>query len=189
MATNVKHLVFAKATGTGTQTVSGVGFQGTAAIFWTTKQTAAGIATDLRWSTGVTDGTDQVGNEINWPDGSASPTGTLAMSRSTILDFRSIGGTSPVASGTFAGFTSDGFDLDWTVNDGSADLIHALVIQCEDAALVAITTTGAANGDTQDVTVGFRPDAVIWLPGDSPDGVSYAYGTSFGLTAVSAQVF
>ena len=60
MANSARHIVFAKATGTGTQTISTVGFHGTAAIFWSTKQTADGIATDIRWSHGITDGTLQV---------------------------------------------------------------------------------------------------------------------------------
>lgn len=184
---SVKHIVFAKATGTGTQTVTGIGFSGSAAVFWTTKQTATGIATDLRWATGLTDGTNQVCNEANWPDADGSPSGSQAESQSTVLQFRSIGGTSPVASATFGGFTSDGFELDWTVNDGSADLIHVLVVRCTEASLVGVTTTGTAGGDTQDVSVGFQPDAILWMPSNATDGMPYE--TSFDFVSFQAVPF
>src|SRR6185436_19126666 len=104
MASYVRHAVFAKATGTGTQTISSIGFRGTAAIFWSTKLTADGIAADIQWSHGLTDGTLQVCKEGGWPDAASSPTGHQAESQSTVLQFRAIGGTSPVASATFTGF-------------------------------------------------------------------------------------
>jgi len=59
MALSAKYFTFTKATGTGTQTVTGVGFTGKALILWTTWLLAAGTTTASELCIGITDGTRQ----------------------------------------------------------------------------------------------------------------------------------
>lgn len=186
MAFSSKYLQFAKATGTGVQTVTGVGFLGKALLLWTTSQTSLGATTGALLGLGMTDGVLQSVRFINHP-GAESLTTSAQGERTDAIAWKTdaTSGATPtiLVRGVFDSFNSDGFDIEWTTNDGEAAIYHAIVLGGDISARFKQVKVDINAGETMDVEdVGFRPSSYIVMGGaaDEFGGGDYNVGAPFG---------
>lgn len=186
MAFNSKYLQFAKNTGTGVQTVTGVGFTGKALLLWSTFQTAAGATTAAMMCLGMTDGVLQSVRFIHHPGAEAATTSAQAEQTDHIVfKVGATSGATPTVqvAGVFGAFNSDGFTINWTTNDGNADILHAIVLGGDiEAAFRQVKITGN-SGTSIDVTdVDFRPSSYVVMGGaaDEFGTGDYNLGAPFG---------
>jgi hypothetical protein len=191
---------FTKATTTGVQTVTGVGFAGKALLLWTTWQTATGATTGAAISLGMTDGVLQSVRAITHPGGETATTSAQAEHVDAIAwRMSATSGATPTTqvAGVFTGFTADGFTIDWTTNDGTAAIVHALVLGGSlEAVFTPVKVTVAAGGTLAVTGVGFQPEAFVVMGGAANQFVSGSYSLGapfgsfhgFGFSNASAQV-
>lgn len=181
-----KYLRFTKASGTGTQTITGVGFEGKALLIWSTHQGSFGADTGAFQSFGIAASDYQACRFIRHPGGETNTTSAQAEQTDHIAyKVSATSGATPSlqATGVFTGFTDDGFTINWTVNDGVNDIFHAVVIGGDgvDAAVRSLKITGATNV-VNDLGSGFTPDSFVVLGGAADEFGSgdYSLGAPFG---------
>lgn len=182
MAFTSKYIQFAKATSTGVQTVTGVGFRGKALLLWSTHLTSLTNTTGTLQSFGLTDGVLQSCRFIRHPGGEVAT--TSAQDEQTDHIARKISATSGGAptvevAGVFGVFTLDGFTIDWTTNDANADIYHAVVLggdgfQAEMRQLLINSATNVVSD------LSFRPDSFIMMGGAEDASVDYTLGAPYG---------
>ena len=79
---------FAANSGTGNQSVTGVGFMPKAVLFWITDQTSTGSSSNGRFGRGWTDGTNQGAAATGWDDGSDTVGGICVTDKTRHRGFR-----------------------------------------------------------------------------------------------------
>lgn len=169
MALSSKVVSFTKATSTGNQSVTGVGFQGKVAIFYT-----VGAGSNNSWigSTIATIGFAAINSSNAYSDGniawsqqqSSDPTVSARRASDSAICFHRYDGVLRDEA-DFVSFDSDGFTVNWTTVSADTRIIYALILggsSITDAKVVnfaRITTTG-----NQTVTgAGFTPDSMLLL--------------------------
>ncbi|MEY4744552.1 MAG: hypothetical protein RL272_497 [Candidatus Parcubacteria bacterium] len=165
-ATLMKSGTFPKATVTGAQTVTGVGFQPKAVIFFWTKQATQGFAAGDRVGMGFASGSANQRVVSVAGDNAVSPTNYGRRRSDTNVIILLSDGTPTLASqAALTGFTADGFTLNWTTNDGIADIIHYIALGGDEITNAAAGTFTLATGTgSQAITgVGFQPEFVMFL--------------------------
>jgi len=165
----VKQGTFIKSTTTGTQTVSGVGFQPKAVIFWWTRQTSYGelAAVRIGYGTATYYGGTYQNRGVAFASDDAAGTSNAGKRRSETycIIILSNGAPTLAAQASVTEFNSDGFVLNWETNEVRSDIIHFIALGGSDltnakAGTFSLTT---ATG-TQDITdVGFQPDFLMFL--------------------------
>jgi len=165
----VKQGAFVKATTTGTQTVSGVGFQPKAVIFWWTRQTSYGELAAIRMGYGTATyyGGAYQNRGVAFASDDAAATSNTGRQRSETYSIIILSSGTPTlaARASVTAFTSDGFTLNWQTNEARADIIHFIALSGSDlanakAGTFSLTTATGA----QDITdVGFQPDFLMFL--------------------------
>jgi hypothetical protein len=164
VALEAKQGSFSTITTTGTQSVTSVGFQPDAVIFWGTSQTAAGYGTGLASSFGVATSATQ-----RWAIGtySADAAATSACGRrnttARCIIFISDSAGSIESEAQFQSADADGFTLDWINAPGSAWLIHYLAIGGTTVtnAKAGVFTSSASTGAQAVTDPGFQPDFLL----------------------------
>lgn len=171
MALDAKYVSFAKSTGgaPASQSITTVGFQGKAAIFWGNSKVADGSGTPGRLSIGIAASSSQ-----RFAQGFGSQNGVNPSETSRkYMNTRGIGVFSSFnenfdAEADFVNFTSNGFDLTWNPNDANANIINALVLGGSDITNVFAgeftLPTGAVPVSKDITTVGFSPDFIFFIP-------------------------
>lgn len=182
---SVKSLTFAKATSTGLQTISGVGFRGAAVLIWTTRQTSHAVTDGAQECRGLTDGISQSCRFIHHPDNEASTTSAQAERTNRLVWMtNATSGATPTlqVEGEFAGWTSDGFQIRWHTNDADATLFHVLVLGGVQASLQPVKITVNAGGTIVRTGLGFQPQAFVVLGGaaDEFGTGDYSLGAPYG---------
>jgi len=165
----VKQGTFVKATTTGTQTVSGVGFQPKAIIFWWTRQTSYGelAAVHIGYGMATYYGGAYQNRGVAFASDDAAATSNTGKRRSETycIIILSNGAPTLAAQASVTAFNSDGFVLNWQTNEARADIIDFVAFGGTDltnarAGTFSLTTSTG----TQAVTgVGFQPDFVMFL--------------------------
>lgn len=165
--------VLAKRSGTGSQSVTGVGFQPKAVIFYWTRQTTNGTSagTENYFGAGFTTGTTQERAVSVWSDQatillSASSDAARRTSESSMILIQSTNGA-VVGAAELTSFDVDGFTLNWTTSNTSGYLVRYVAIGGSDIENVQAGTVSLNTSfGTQAVSgVGFRPDALMFLSG------------------------
>lgn len=161
---------FAVPLSTGVQSVTmpGTGFTGKALLLWSSGQASAGVTDGFRFLAGMATAADaQVCRSAATDDNDADPDGVQLEHTDAVYVM-----AGPVASGSasviqraaFVAFTGSGFQLNWTAVDGTASIVHALVLGGAD--LDAALRSVLVNSDNVVVNdVGFRPDTIITYGG------------------------
>jgi hypothetical protein len=165
---NVKVGSFAKITTTGSQTISGLGFQPKAIIFYWSRNTANATATAPRsQGVGFTDCTNQRAVAIAEDDNAASSNAGRYRTESNVIVILSAGTPTVGSRATFTSCNTDGFTINWAVSEARADIINYIAIGGSDVTNVkAGTFTLAASTGIQNITgVGFQPDFAMFLWG------------------------
>jgi len=162
----VKKGTFTKTTATGSQVITGVGFQPKAVIFWWTRQTSYGESAGILVGYGfATNDGGNCGVAFASDDGVAySNTGRRRSATYSII-ILSNGDPTRSAQASVTSFDTDGFTLNWQTNKARADIIHYIAlggVDLTNAKASSFTLTTATG--TQDVTgVGFQPDFAMFL--------------------------
>ena len=158
---------FTKNTATGSQAVTGVGFQPEALIFFWTRQTATGSASNSYLGTGFATGSSNeraVAYASDDADGNAADSAMYQSQSHCLIMFLENSATA-AALAELTSFDADGFTLNWTTNEARADIIHYVALGGTDltnaTASSFTVTTGAGS---QSVTgLGFQPDFLLFL--------------------------
>ena len=160
---------FTKATTTGTQTVTGIGFTPKVVIFWWTRQTSFGELASVRVGYGFAtnySGTYQ-NRGVAFASDDEQPNSNAGRYRSETYSIiiMSSGNPTATALASITSFNVDGFSLNWQINENEADIIHYLALGGEDLiyAKAGSFNLSTASG-TQDITgVGFQPNFAMFL--------------------------
>lgn len=183
MSFHAKKGTFAASTGTGTQAVTGVGFQPSVVIFWSVALTAAGSGAGAYHSFGV-----GVSSSSQWAfsyndDDAVTTTEANRISTDTKCIVFASSGAVLDCQGALSSLDADGFTIDWGASGAPATavLIHYLALGGTD--LTGVKTgivTGPASTGSQAITgVGFQPDLVL---------MATSLNTSTGALAASANL-
>jgi len=165
---NVKVGTFTKITTTGSQTVSGLGFQPKAIIFYWSRNTANATAAAPRsQGVGFTDCTNQRAVAIAEDDNASTSNAGRYRTESNVIVILSNGTPTVGSRATFTSCNADGFTINWAVSEASAHIINYIAIGGSDVTNVkAGTFTLAASTGIQNITgVGFKPDFAMFLQG------------------------
>lgn len=152
---------FTANSGTGDQSVTGVGFQPKALLFWITDRTGAGSGAYARFGRGWTDGTNQGAAATAWDDSSG-----VSNSRDRVVTTKCITlidhGGNLLAEAGIVSLNADGFTINWSTAGGSR-LVTYLALGGD-----ALTNAKAGGfiypGDGNpysETGVGIQPDAVL----------------------------
>jgi predicted membrane protein len=180
----VKKGTFARNTTTGSQVISGLGFQPKAIIFNWTSQTAEGYAAHISMGQGFAayNGTaiSMAANVFKMTDNTAtSATDGDGYHASTVaiatIAAGTVGATTTLAEATVTAMGADGFTLNWTKAGAGAEIIHYTILGGTSLTNANVGTTSmfAATGASSVIGVGFQPDAVMLNASNS----SMAIGT------------
>lgn len=149
-----------------TTSVTGVGFQPKAVIFFFTKQAAAGFTNYVNAGVGFVDSAlNQRVVSITARDGQNRSDNGRRRSDTRAIMFLSGGGPPTLAAeARVTSLDPDGFTLNWTTDDGGNYLIHSLVLGGDITNTYAGTFNLTTGGGNQAVNgVGFQPDFVLFL--------------------------
>lgn len=180
---------FSKRTSTGTQSVTEVGFQPAAVIFWCSGGVTDGtyvtsVIAGLGFSTGDGEGTGSIG--INGGSASASTRRRSAERAISLVD----GSGTVHGEASVQSFDADGFTLNWTTANATAYLIHYLAIGGAgvDAAVRRVSLNGTTNVAVS--SLGFSPDALITVMpvmGTTPPATLNDAGLAVGTSSTAGQ--
>lgn len=159
---------FTKATGgaPATQSVTGVGFQPKAVIFFWTQQTAAGFTNYVNAGVGFATGpANERAVSITARDNQNRSDNGRRRSESNTIMFLSGGGPpNLLAQAQLLSLDADGFTIRWTTNNASPYLIHYMALGGDITNALASTFNLTTGGGNQAVAgVGFQPDFVLFL--------------------------
>jgi hypothetical protein len=162
----VKKGTFTKATTTGSQVITGVGFQSKAVIFWWTRQTSYVESAGAYFGYGFA--TNDGGNcGVAFASDDGAGTSNTGRQRSTTYSIIILSDGNPTmsAQASVTSFNIDGFTLNWQQNEARADIIHYIALGGADLTNAkAGSFRLTATSGTQDVTgVGFQPDFAMFL--------------------------
>jgi hypothetical protein len=181
---NVKVGSFAKITTTGTQTITGLGFQPKAIIFYWSRNTAnATAAVPRSQGVGFTDCTNQRAVAIAEDDNVVTSNAGRYRTESNVIVILSNGNPTVGSRATFTSCNADGFTINWAVSEARADIINYIAIGGPDVTNVkAGTFTLAATTGIQNITgVGFQPDFVMFLWGFTENVDTASAGLEMGM--------
>jgi hypothetical protein len=176
------------------QSITGLGFQPKAVIFFWTRQTATGFAARQSSGFGFTTGSSNE-RAVSYDEDDAASTSNSGVRKSASRVILMRNG-STVAQAELTSFDPDGFTINWTANETRADIIHYLALGGDGLTnTVASSFELTSSGGNQAVTgVGFRPDMVLFLTGgDGPidfdfDKARLVLGMATGPTEQAALV-
>lgn len=178
---------FAKRTGTGTQAITGVGFQPKAVIFWWNNLSATGFSDNgARISIGFDDGTNHIGFGTQAQDNVGTSDTDRVYDNTKSLLLYNLAETLDSA-GAIQSMDADGFTINWSSAFGSSGAtIHYMAIggsgiSCK----VGEWTSSASTGNDAVTGVGFRPDLVFFFGAGwttSSSNNSDAWGLSVGVS-------
>ena len=195
MGVSYKKGTFTKNTGTGTQDVTGVGFQAKALILFTSNQTVETFEEHAMLSYGFSDGTTDCCLVSSTEDNvTTSDTYNNLHNDSIVFIINKTTGAFE-ARATLNSFASDGFQLNWVTNTTPAAVIHYIAIGGTDITNVKVGTQNVgttATGNKAYTGVGFQPDFLHVLHNNALPASAYTYNTTveaewgFGISAMKA---
>lgn len=181
MALSVYAGSFTHRSGTGTQAITGVGFQPKAVLFWSGLTGATGFDSGgTRFSVGWSDGTNHRGVSHTSLD-NTTPTNTGRTWRTTKCLVFSTETATVQAEAHVQSLDSDGFTLNWTTNSVATRHIHYLAIGGSTvSAAVGDFTSSASTGNQSITGLAFTPTLVLFLNAAWTTGTISDDATTFG---------
>lgn len=177
---------------TGNKSVTGVGFQGKAIIFWGNGRSSDGASqsttlnADVPYYVGFA--TSSSARAVIGVDDDASSAAAVSFSSGTkCLQFNEIGVTKFAAD--FVSFDADGFTVNFTTGFLTADIVNFMVFGGTDLtnANIISFTSQTATGNAAVTGAGFQPNAIFVL-GESHGGVDGTHicpSIGFGISATA----
>ncbi len=177
---------FTQRASAGSQAVTGVGFQPTAVILWTTWRVGTGLFNGAEICEGAGDGTTQFARSMSFDSGGSA--WSEGYTFAAILR-RINTSASATCVATLASLDADGFTLSWSASDAGGATIHAIALGGTiESALVKGTLPSSAT--TAITGAGFSPTAaLVWAghTGTPLTGNSNTARHSWGFAAGSNQ--
>jgi len=188
------------AAGTGTQSVTGVGFRPNAVIFFWTRLTTNGTIT-AQANSGVgfaTSPADQYAVVVGMVDGQGTMRNGRRASAGNAIIFLDNNTANPnrfpqlLAQANLQSMDTDGFTLNWTTNgDANAYRIYYIAIGGDTDAFVGNFDMNNATGNQPVTGTGFQPDLVMFIhaadgaidavnAGDAEFGIGFAQSSTAG---------
>lgn len=155
---------FAAATGTGNQTISGLGFTPKGLIIWTSYQTAAGF-TDTQGSLfqiGLADGTRQ-NSSYGRSDDNTSPNDCDQTRSTTQICLIRSGAGATIRAGTLSSFASGEFVINWSTVDAVAAIFHYVVVGGAEISVAVDALEADSSNGFVTTAVTFLPKAVFFV--------------------------
>lgn len=189
--------------GTGTQSITDIGFSPKAVIFFWTRQTSVNFSANVDAGIGFATGSsNERAIAITTMDNSARSDAGRRRSESHAIIFLANGGsvgtdTTLVAQAELTSLDADGFTLNWTTNiDDNRYIIHYIALGGDITnALANSFTLNNTGGDQGVAGVGFQPDFVMFLwsytgaVDSNRDNAEIGVGFAQSSTAQGAMVF
>ena len=153
----------------GNQTVTGVGFQPKAVIFFWTRQTATGYAADESMGFGfATAAANQYSVAIESDDNVGNSNYSRIRSTGNVILMlapnAAVGANATLnARASLVSFNADGFQINWGVNESRADIIHYIALGGGMNAFAGTFNASGGTGNQAVAGVGFQPDVVLFL--------------------------
>jgi hypothetical protein len=172
MAFDCKVGSFSLNTSTGTQSVTGVGFQPKALILWASDQTADGSGADIQASIGFgTSSTNRGVSSANAEDNQATSDRNCQYDGARILIINTAGTSTTRMRADIESLDADGFTLDIEATDAVAYQVGYMAIGGTDLsnATVLTFTSAASTGNTSYTGAGFQPDCVLFAGARTTD--------------------
>lgn len=184
---------FAQPTSTGSQAITGLGFQPKLIIFFPSGLTADGSGSGLLLGWGAANGSQNIAVSYISRHG-ISPTSVRQVGSSTrcIIIADPAGGTSAVAIANFTSLDADGFTINWATVDATARIINFIALggaDLENSKIATITTPGG-TGSQAYTGIGFQPNALIAFSSRSNETANAEGGAlqfSFGNSAADQK--
>lgn len=153
--------------GTGSQAITGVGFQGKVLFLWANSKTADGSdaevwAQSFGWAVSASEEA-VIGTAFKNTSGNRGSTYTS--SAACIAIQGGTNGINHLARADFTQWDSNGFTINWAVNDNVARKIHYMVLGGSEISAKSITTTVGtiSTGNKAYTGFGFQPQFVMVL--------------------------
>jgi len=165
-ATNVKVGTFTKITTTGNQSITGLGFQPKAIIFFWSRNTVNATATAPRsQGIGFTDCTNQRVVAIAEDDNAGTSNAGRYRSESNVIVILSNGTPAVESRASFVSCDADGFTINWAVSSATAHIINYIALGGPDITNVKAGTFTLTNttGNQSVTGLGFRPEFLMFL--------------------------
>lgn len=172
-AVSFKKGSFTKSTGAApaSQSITGVGFQPKAVIFFWDRQSSEGFAANQDAGIGfAASATQERAVAITSEDNSNSASFGQYRSNNNMIVIMTAGGNPLVtATAELTSFDSDGFTINWTLNTGSDQaspfIIHYIAFGGSDItnAFAGDFNLSASTGNQSITGVGFQPDMMVFL--------------------------
>lgn len=185
--TNATVVKKTQATATGAATTTGVGFQGTAAIFFGTAQTSEGTLANTNVfigaavddnNGGISQGLVSIGSNDAVNTNPVAEYYQASTNCIGVFSGRAINSETPLTA-----FTSDGYTLSWPDAATSAWIYYGLIIKGGIYSIDAITAP-ASTGD-QSIAAGFTPKGVFYFgAGETGNFGSEVTGASITLSSM-----
>ncbi len=197
MGLTVKVGSFAQKTSTGTQAVTGVGFQPKVVLFWIQDLTADGSAANAPHSFGAATSSSNRFYHASWVkdnDGVGFyPTlGTRATKCIGVVDDAS-GTPARRAEADLTSMDADGFTLNWSTADATARVISYMALGGTDIVNVMVGEKGCptVTGNQATTGLGFKPTALLLVPHGYTSAAPQLQATdarpSLGMATAAAQ--
>lgn len=167
---NIRQGSFIKNTVVGAQSVTGVGFQSKAVIFFWTRQTAVGFLAMQSMGAGfATSAANQRAVAIAENDNAVSSNAGRRKSEANVIIMLSNGTPTMSANAALTSFDVDGFTINWLSNEVRQDIIHYIAIGGSDItnATAGTFNSNVAIGNQPVAGLGFQPDFVMFLTGST----------------------
>jgi hypothetical protein len=173
---------FAKSTGgapVAQQVTHNLGVTPNALILWTNGNTNESFAGSFNFSIGMTDGTTSYSTAAASQDNvtTSSASRRMAAKALTIVQW----GAVTLAEADLQSWDTSNFTLNWTTNNGTAYVIHYLIIGGDVSAKVLNWQMATATGNQSVTGIGFQPDVVIHAHSGSGNLAMGTSGTNAGI--------
>lgn len=162
---------FTKSGAVGNQSITGVGFQPNAVIFFWTRQTAEGFASNESMGMGFATALAQRAIAIESDDAANRTNYTHIRSENSIIlmlvrNAVARANATLNARASLVSLDSDGFTINWATNEASNDIIHYIALGGDIAnVFVGTFNSNTVVGNQAVAGVGFQPDFVMLLNG------------------------
>jgi hypothetical protein len=185
---------FAANTGTGDQSVTGVGFQPLAVIFWHTRQSAEGYAANAYGGFGASVSSSQR-KAVGYFEDDNLPTSNTGRSQH---DKAIVGASAATPTmdyeADFVSMDADGFTINWSNAPGIAVIVHFLALGGSSLTNAAVGefTANTGTGNQAVAGAGFQPDFLMLFTADNETALNSnrsqaSFSLGFG-TSSSARV-
>lgn len=191
MTLSFKAGTFTKQSSTGNQAVTGVGFQPKALILFSTATTTGSFQGDFMRYTGFASSSTTSKQRFfgSYSTDAADPSDAKVLVDTDGIWADGTPSSNFTQKATLSSFDSDGFTLNWSINNSTNYVIGYIALGGDDVTNtnVGSGTISSGTGNKSVTGVGFQPDLVILLFGDSSEFIGLGGWNTIGIFNSSGE--